>query len=86
MRWTPLVLLMLAGATRAFVACNGGDSSTNPPDTGPDVSLTGTAGHACFANMTCKSGLTCSSGVCVESDGGLDAAQEAAPTCDADIA
>jgi len=61
-------MLVLAGCV--------GDSG-GPNDAGSDTDLTGTEGHACFANKTCNAPLTCISDVCVALDAGSNDASDA---------
>lgn len=74
---TASVMLLVAGFLRCGETATNDDGGT---DAAPDADLTGTAGHACFANQTCFSPLTCVSNVCVDLstlDGGTDAAADA---------
>jgi hypothetical protein len=69
-------------ATSSIWGCVG--DSGNPNDAGPDVDLTGTEGHSCFANKTCDANLTCISTVCVRLDAGSDGATDASTDASTD--
>lgn len=65
----------------ALAGCVGDSGGSN--DAGSDADLTGTEGHACFANKTCNAGLSCISDVCVSLDAGSSDAASSDATADA---